>query len=62
MLNVVCVNVAHWFARHPIVGDVVCEEAAGGRADLAVSRVVGAAGEARLASEEAKDGVIRVPV
>jgi hypothetical protein len=38
------------------VGDVVCEEAAGGRAALAVSRVVGGAGEARLASEEAKDG------
>jgi len=33
------------------VGDVVCEEAAGGRAALAVSRVVGGAGEARLASE-----------
>jgi hypothetical protein len=29
----------------------VCEEAAGGRAALAVSRVVGGAGEARLASE-----------
>jgi hypothetical protein len=39
------------------VGDVVCEEAAGGCAALAVSRVVGGAGEARLASEEAKDGV-----
>jgi hypothetical protein len=38
------------------VGDVVCEEAAGGRAALTVSRVVGGAGEARLASEEAKDG------
>ena len=30
------------------VGDVVCEEAAGGRAALAVSRVVGGAGEARV--------------
>ena len=38
------------------VGDVVCEEAAGGRAalaaPLAVSRVVSGAGEARLAREE----------
>ena len=37
------------------VGDrqyVVCEEAAGGRAALAVSRVVSGAGEARLAREE----------
>jgi hypothetical protein len=42
------------------VGDVVCEEAAGGRAALAVSRVVGGAGEARLASEEAKDDHVRV--
>ena len=38
------------------VGDVVGEEAAGGRAALAVSCVVGGAGEARLAREEAKDG------
>jgi hypothetical protein len=35
---------------------VVREEAAGGRAALAVSRVVGGAGEARLAREEAEDG------
>ena len=34
------------------VGNVVREEAAGGRAALAVSRVVGWAGEARLAREE----------
>jgi hypothetical protein len=38
------------------VGNVVREEAAGGRAALAVPRVVGGAGEARLAREEAKDG------
>ena len=38
------------------VGDVVCEEGAGGRAALAVSRVVGGAGEAGLAREEAEDG------
>jgi hypothetical protein len=37
-------------------GNVVREEAAGGRAALAVSRVVGGAGEARLAREEAEDG------
>ena len=37
------------------VGDVVCEEAAGGRAALAVSRVVGGAGKARMAREEAED-------
>ena len=37
------------------VGNVVREEAAGGRAALAVSRVVGWAGEARLAREE-RDG------
>ena len=37
------------------VGNVVREEAAGGRAALAVSRVVGGAGEARLAREEAED-------
>ena len=36
--------------------DAVREEAAGGRAALAVPRVVGGAGEARLAREEAKDG------
>jgi hypothetical protein len=35
---------------------VVREEAAGGCAALAVSRVVGGAGEARLAREEAEDG------
>jgi hypothetical protein len=34
------------------VGNVVREEAAGGRAALAVSRVVGGAGEARLTREE----------
>jgi hypothetical protein len=38
------------------VGNVVREEAAGGRAALAVPRVVRGAGEARLAREEAKDG------
>jgi hypothetical protein len=38
------------------VGNVMREEAAGGRAALAVSRVVGGAGEARLAREEAEDG------
>jgi len=38
------------------VGNVVREEAAGGRAALAVPRVVHGAGEARLAREEAKDG------
>ena len=32
------------------------EEAAGGRAALAVPRVVGGAGEARLVREEAEDG------
>ena len=37
------------------VGNVVREETAGGRAALAVSRVVGWAGEARLAREE-RDG------
>ncbi len=37
------------------VGNVVREEAAGGRAALAVSRVVGGAGKARLAREEAED-------
>ncbi len=36
------------------VGNVVREEAAGGRAALAVSRVVGGAGKARLAREEAR--------
>ena len=35
---------------------MVREEAAGGRAALAVSRVVGGAGEAGLAREEAEDG------
>jgi hypothetical protein len=35
---------------------VVREEAAGGRAALAVSRVVSGAGKARLAREEAEDG------
>jgi hypothetical protein len=38
------------------VDNVVREEAAGGRAALAVSRVVGGAGEAGLAREEAEDG------
>ena len=38
------------------VGNVMREEAAGGRAAFAVSRVVGGAGEARLAREEAEDG------
>ena len=38
------------------VGNVMREEAAGGRAALAVSRVVGGAGEACLAREEAEDG------
>ena len=33
----------------------------GGRAALAVSRVVGGAGEARLASEEAKESRLRAP-
>ena len=37
------------------VGNVVREEAAGGRAALAVSRVVGGAGKARMAREEAED-------
>jgi hypothetical protein len=40
------------------VGDVVHEEAAGGRAALAVSRVVCGAGKARLAREEADDGFL----
>ena len=35
---------------------MVREEAAGGRAALAVSRVVSGAGKARLAREEAEDG------
>jgi len=38
------------------LGNVVREEAAGGRAALAVSRVVNGAGDARLAREEAEDG------
>jgi hypothetical protein len=40
------------------VDNVVREEAAGGRAALAVSRVVGGAGEAGLAREEAEDQVM----
>ena len=43
------------------VGDVVCEEAAGGRAALAVSRVVGGAGEARLASVKVTQTHIHMP-
>ncbi len=39
---------AVWMDGGGDVGDVVCEEAAGGRAALAVSRVVGGAGEARV--------------
>ena len=38
------------------VGNVVREEAAGGCAALAISRVVSGAGEARLTREEAEDG------
>ena len=43
------------------VGNVVREEAAGGCAALAVSRVVSGAGEARLTREEAEDGHERGP-
>ena len=47
---------AAWMAVDGDVGNVVREEAAGGCAALAVSRVVGGAGEARLAREEAENG------
>ena len=46
---------AAWMAVE-MRGKVVREEAAGGRAALAVPRVVGGAGEARLVREEAEDG------
>ncbi len=48
---------AAWMAVEMLAtSNVVREEAAGGRAALAVSRVVGGAGEACLAREEAEDG------
>ena len=42
------------------VGNVMREEAAGGRAALAVSRVVGGAGEARLARARRRRMVMKV--